>query len=94
MVGLEIVVIFMKHFDTIYNITQEPQEVQRYMRLWVHRQVCCDINCCQKFQVLMGIAFRPVGNNFLLIPSLKIQTIGFSSSGMTAITKSAQKKCI
>ena len=29
-------------FDTIYNITQEPQELQRLLCLWVYRQVCCD----------------------------------------------------
>ena len=37
---------FMKnlHFAFICNITQEPQELQRYNKLclWVHWEVCCD----------------------------------------------------
>ncbi len=79
-------------FDTICNITQEPQELQRFnLYPLVYRQVCCEtispIAVKSYFKYQWVSIFRLVSSSFLLYLSLKyMYSISLSDNKSMPIT--------
>ncbi len=67
------------HFNTICNITQEPQELQRYNRacrfLGKSAVIKMSSVAIKSYKYYQEIAFRPVSNSYLLSLSLTTNNI-------------------